>query len=115
MQTVKRLETEAGLLSANVDTVERVAQALKRMGVEFIDPGARSGAGGFGVRLRHADQYAVSKELIRKIDDTIESARELSTLDFDETRKDMYANVVRLLMLANNSIVNDLPEGGDLA
>jgi hypothetical protein len=114
MQTVKRLETETGLLSANVDTVDRVAQALRRMGVEFIDPGARSGAGGVGVRLRHADQVAVSLELIRKLDDAMEQVRELGALDFDETRKEMYVNAVKLLMLANNSIVSDLPEDRDL-
>jgi transcriptional regulator with XRE-family HTH domain len=46
--TIKRLEAQDGLLGGRADTGEKIAAALKKAGVEFIE----ENGGGLGVRLR---------------------------------------------------------------
>ena len=46
--TVKRLEAQDGDVGGREDTAEKLADAIRRAGVEFID----ENGGGAGVRLR---------------------------------------------------------------
>jgi transcriptional regulator with XRE-family HTH domain len=55
--TIKRLESNDGLLGGRADTGAKIEAALKRAGVEFID----ENGGGSGVRLRKAGQQKSTK------------------------------------------------------
>jgi predicted transcriptional regulator len=49
--TVQRMEASDGTVRANVDTLVKVIDALKRAGIELLAEGAGSPGGGRGVRL----------------------------------------------------------------
>ena len=48
LPTIKRLERGDGALAIRLDTLQKLQTALKKAGIEFIDPNG----GGPGVRLR---------------------------------------------------------------
>lgn len=52
--TIQRMEASAGLVRGNVDSLNKIITALNAAGVELIDEGAASPAGGRGVRLKPA-------------------------------------------------------------
>ena len=50
--TIQRMEASDGVIRANVDSLMTLVSALEAAGIELINPGAPSAAGGRGVRLR---------------------------------------------------------------
>ena len=52
LPTVQRMETSDATVRGTVDTLMKVVEALETAGIELIGEGARSDAGGRGVRLR---------------------------------------------------------------
>jgi transcriptional regulator with XRE-family HTH domain len=50
--TIQRMEASEGVVRANVDSLMKLVSALENAGIELINPGAQSIAGGRGVRLR---------------------------------------------------------------
>jgi len=50
--TIQRMEASDGVIRANVDSLMKLVSALEGAGIELINPGAASSAGGRGVRLR---------------------------------------------------------------
>jgi len=50
--TIQRMEASDGVIRANVDSLMKLVSALEGAGIELINPGATSSAGGRGVRLR---------------------------------------------------------------
>jgi predicted transcriptional regulator len=51
LPTIQRMEASDGSVRGNIDSLNRVVDALRAAGVELIGEGARSDAGGRGVRL----------------------------------------------------------------
>jgi transcriptional regulator with XRE-family HTH domain len=54
LPTIQRMESSAGQVRGNVDSLFKVVEALERAGVELIGEGAGSVGKGRGVRLRFA-------------------------------------------------------------
>ena len=54
LPTIQRMEQSDANVRGTVDTLMKVVEALEAAGVELIGEGARSEAGGRGVRLRVA-------------------------------------------------------------
>jgi predicted transcriptional regulator len=54
LPTIQRMEASDGNVRGVVDTLTKVATALDEAGIELIGEGARSDAGGRGVRLKHS-------------------------------------------------------------
>jgi transcriptional regulator with XRE-family HTH domain len=52
LPTIQRMEASDGVIRGNVDSLMKLTNALSAAGVELIDDGAYSTAGGRGVRLR---------------------------------------------------------------
>lgn len=50
--TIQRMEASEGVVRGNVDSLMKLVEALDDAGVELINEGATSAAGGRGVRLR---------------------------------------------------------------
>ncbi len=50
--TIQRMEASQGVVRGNVDSLMKLAGALRDAGIELIDEGALSPIGGRGVRLR---------------------------------------------------------------
>ena len=50
--TIQRMEASDGVIRANVDSLMKLVSALEDAGIELINPGVVSSAGGRGVRLR---------------------------------------------------------------
>ena len=50
--TIQRMEASDGVIRANVDSLMKLVSALENTGIELINPGVTSPAGGRGVRLR---------------------------------------------------------------
>ena len=50
--TIQRMEASDGVIRANVDSLMKLVSALEHAGMELINPGVPSSAGGRGVRLR---------------------------------------------------------------
>jgi transcriptional regulator with XRE-family HTH domain len=50
--TIQRMETSAGVVRGNVDSLTRLIEALNAAGVELIGDGAASMAGGRGIRFK---------------------------------------------------------------
>jgi transcriptional regulator with XRE-family HTH domain len=50
--TIQRMEASDGVIRANVDSLMKLVSALENAGIELINPGVQSPAGGRGVRLR---------------------------------------------------------------
>jgi transcriptional regulator with XRE-family HTH domain len=50
--TIQRMEASDGVVRGNVDSLMKLVAALDHAGIELINPGAASAAGGRGVRLR---------------------------------------------------------------
>lgn len=50
--TIQRMEASDGVIRGNVDSLMKLVSALENAGIELINPGAQSLAGGRGVRLR---------------------------------------------------------------
>ena len=50
--TIQRMEASDGVIRANVDSLMKLVSALENAGIELINPGIPSSAGGRGVRLR---------------------------------------------------------------
>ena len=50
--TIQRMEASEGVVRGNVDSLMKLGEALDDAGVELINEGATSSAGGRGVRLR---------------------------------------------------------------
>jgi transcriptional regulator with XRE-family HTH domain len=50
--TVQRMEASPDVVRGNVDSLMKLVGALRVAGIELIDEGAPSAAGGRGVRLR---------------------------------------------------------------
>jgi predicted transcriptional regulator len=56
LPTIQRMEASGGTVRSNVESLVKVVEALKQAGVDLIDSGASSNAGGRGVRLREEDR-----------------------------------------------------------
>jgi transcriptional regulator with XRE-family HTH domain len=57
--TIQRMEASNGVIRANVDSLMKLVSALEQAGIELINPGVSSLAGGRGVRLKeHATKPA---------------------------------------------------------
>jgi predicted transcriptional regulator len=54
LPTIQRMEASNGVVRGVIETLMKVMGALEAAGVEFINEGAISAAGGRGVRLRRA-------------------------------------------------------------
>jgi predicted transcriptional regulator len=52
LPTIQRMETSAGQVRGNVESLVKVVEALERAGIELIGEGAASASGGRGVRLK---------------------------------------------------------------
>lgn len=50
--TIQRMEASDGVIRGNVDSLMKLVSALENAGIELINPGGTSSAGGRGVRLR---------------------------------------------------------------
>jgi transcriptional regulator with XRE-family HTH domain len=50
--TIQRMEASEGVVRGNVDSLMKLVEALQDAGIELINEGATSTAGGRGVRLR---------------------------------------------------------------
>jgi transcriptional regulator with XRE-family HTH domain len=50
--TIQRMEASDGVVRGNVDSLMKLVSALENAGIELINPGVMSSAGGRGVRLR---------------------------------------------------------------
>src|SRR3954447_1053679 len=50
--TIQRMEASDGVVRGNVDSLMKLVSALDNAGIELINPGVPSTAGGRGVRLR---------------------------------------------------------------
>ena len=50
--TIQRMEASPGVVRGNVDSLMKLVGALREAGIELIDEGASSPAGGRGVRLK---------------------------------------------------------------
>ncbi len=50
--TIQRMEASEGVVRGNVDSLMKLVAALENAGIELINPGIASPAGGRGVRLR---------------------------------------------------------------
>src|SRR3954470_10660559 len=50
--TIQRMEASVAVVRGNVDSLVKLITALDAAGIELIDEGAVSGAGGRGVRLK---------------------------------------------------------------
>jgi transcriptional regulator with XRE-family HTH domain len=61
--TIQRMEASDGVIRANVDSLMKLISALENAGIELINPGVASAAGGRGVRLRED----VAKQRVKTI------------------------------------------------
>ena len=52
LPTIQRMEASDGVVRGTVESLMKLIAALERCGVELINEGAASGAGGRGVRLK---------------------------------------------------------------
>jgi predicted transcriptional regulator len=52
LPTIQRMESSAGQVRGNVESLVKVVDALEKAGVELIGDGAASPGGGRGVRLK---------------------------------------------------------------
>src|ERR1700749_2196375 len=50
--TIQRMESSDGVVRGNVDSLMKLVSALANAGIELINPGVASSAGGRGIRLR---------------------------------------------------------------
>src|SRR4030088_910793 len=50
--TIELMEASDGVIRANVDSLMKLVSALENAGIELINPGVASPAGGRGVRLK---------------------------------------------------------------
>lgn len=51
LPTIQRMEASGGVVRGNVDSLMKLVRALREAGIELIDEGGTSAAGGRGVRL----------------------------------------------------------------
>ena len=61
--TIQRMEASDGVIRANVDSLMKLVSALDNAGIELINPGVASPAGGRGVRLR---EHITKMKIIRQ-------------------------------------------------
>jgi transcriptional regulator with XRE-family HTH domain len=52
LPTIQRMEASDGVVRGNVESLMKLIAALDRMGIELINEGAASDAGGRGIRLK---------------------------------------------------------------
>ena len=52
LPTIQRMEASEGVVRGNVESLMKLIAALERAGIELINEGAASTAGGRGVRLK---------------------------------------------------------------
>jgi transcriptional regulator with XRE-family HTH domain len=52
LPTIQRMEASDGVIRGNVESLMKLIAALERAGIELINDGAASEAGGRGVRLK---------------------------------------------------------------
>ena len=52
LPTIQRMEASNGVVRGVIDSLMKVMAALEAAGIEFINEGATSTAGGRGIRLR---------------------------------------------------------------
>jgi transcriptional regulator with XRE-family HTH domain len=52
LPTIQRMEASNGTIRGNVDSLMKLIDALDGLGIELINEGAKSTAGGRGVRLK---------------------------------------------------------------
>lgn len=52
LPTIQRMEASNGTIRGNVDSLMKLIDALDALGIELINEGAKSAAGGRGVRLK---------------------------------------------------------------
>jgi transcriptional regulator with XRE-family HTH domain len=61
--TIQRMEASDGVIRGNVDSLMKLVSALEKAGIELINPGVPSSAGGRGVRLREHLTQAKMKNI----------------------------------------------------
>src|SRR5258708_8348739 len=64
--TIQRMEASDGVIRGNVDSLMKLISALERAGIELINEGSSSPAGGRGVRLKEQVQPKKFHEPQRK-------------------------------------------------
>jgi transcriptional regulator with XRE-family HTH domain len=52
LPTIQRMEASEGVVRGNVESLMKLIAALERLGIELINEGAVSDAGGRGIRLK---------------------------------------------------------------
>lgn len=52
LPTIQRMESSAGVVRGNVDSLMKLVDALAAGGIELLGEGTSSGGGGRGVRLK---------------------------------------------------------------
>lgn len=55
LPTIQRMEASGGVVRGNVESLMKLIAALERLGIELINEGAPSAAGGRGIRLKKRD------------------------------------------------------------
>jgi transcriptional regulator with XRE-family HTH domain len=63
--TIQRMEASETMVRGNVDSLVKLMTAIEAAGIELIDEGAISNAGGRGVRLKTKSGSARSRSVIR--------------------------------------------------
>jgi transcriptional regulator with XRE-family HTH domain len=63
--TIQRMEASETMVRGNVDSLVKLMTAIEAAGIELIDEGAISNAGGRGVRLKANSGSARSRSVIR--------------------------------------------------
>jgi transcriptional regulator with XRE-family HTH domain len=76
--TIQRMEASDGVVRGNVDSLMKLVSALENAGIELINPGVASTAGGRGVRLREH----VAKPKMK----TVKQSRPSSARTLERTR-----------------------------
>jgi transcriptional regulator with XRE-family HTH domain len=56
--TIQRMESSEDVVRGNVDSLMKLVAALEQAGIELLDEGRESLAGGRGVRLKRAEANA---------------------------------------------------------
>jgi transcriptional regulator with XRE-family HTH domain len=63
--TIQRMEASETMVRGNVDSLVKLMTAIEAAGIELIDEGATSDAGGRGVRLKANSGSTKSRSVIR--------------------------------------------------
>src|SRR5258706_15333423 len=65
LPTIQRMEASDGVIRGNVESLMKLIAALDRLGIELINEGATSEAGGRGIRLKKGRRDARGVAVVR--------------------------------------------------